>query len=176
MDCKEAAEVFFYLGFQLDCRRNLKEGCLWLVGDGSDIRICTDPWIPSIPGFTPAYPTHLGSLPQLVKDLITTTGNWNEELIYQIFDRFTAEKILKIYINKVTKDKLIWTFTTHGDLLQSHSRPISTLLQENRPASMTILFLGKDFGQSRSFLQKSRTLCGDFYIMALGLCTKWVDL
>lgn len=32
----------------LDCREHLKYGCIWLVGDGSNINVWYDPWIPSL--------------------------------------------------------------------------------------------------------------------------------
>lgn len=32
----------------LDSRKDLKNGCLWMVGNGKSINIFSDPWIPSI--------------------------------------------------------------------------------------------------------------------------------
>ncbi|XP_026428222.1 uncharacterized protein LOC113324100 [Papaver somniferum] len=65
----------------------------------------------------------------MVKELTTTSGNWNEELIYLLFDQFTSVKILKIYINIYSKNKMIWTFTTHGDFttksFQTHLNSIA---------------------------------------------------
>lgn len=100
----------------LECRKYLKNGCLWLIGDGSSIKVWSDPWIASVPGHTPPIPTN-GTLQVItVKDLIIEIDkSWNMDLVNQLFDPFIAAQIGSIPLSRAaSEDKLIWSLTNHG--------------------------------------------------------------
>lgn len=100
----------------LECRKYLKNGCLWLIGDGSSIKVWSDPWIASVPGHTPPIPTN-GTLQVItVKDLIIEIDkSWNMDLVNQLFDPFIAAQIGSIPLSRAaSEDKLIWSLTNHA--------------------------------------------------------------
>jgi hypothetical protein len=90
-------------------------GCIWRVGDGSQIDIWNDPWIPMSP--TRKMYTSKGSIILgKVSDLINpTTMSWDEELIRDIFWSVDATRILEIPITPSSmEDFVAWHFTKTG--------------------------------------------------------------
>jgi hypothetical protein len=90
-------------------------GCIWRVGDGSQIDIWNDPWIPTSP--TRKMYTSKGSIILgKVSDLINpTTMSWDEELIRDIFWSVDATRILEIPITPSSmEDFVAWHFTKTG--------------------------------------------------------------
>jgi hypothetical protein len=69
--------------------------CIWRVGDGDQINIWKDLWIPTSP--TRKIYTPRGSiLLNKVSDLINpSTGWWDEELIRELFWSVDANRILE---------------------------------------------------------------------------------
>lgn len=90
---KEASPVWRGIehGLQL-----LKEGIIWRVGDGENIRIWRDNWLPKdyilkpVQGKTKARFTRVA---QLTRE---GSNEWNEELIKRIFHSNDAETILNL--------------------------------------------------------------------------------
>nr|DAD41264.1 TPA_asm: hypothetical protein HUJ06_015587 [Nelumbo nucifera] len=89
------------LGWKNICmgKKILTKGVYWKVGNGNNIKIWLDPWIPSITGFKiPLNCPHNCNL-EVVADLIDpNTKNWNPGIIRNLFPPPIAEAILKIYI------------------------------------------------------------------------------
>lgn len=83
-----------------------------MVGDGSEIYVWADPWLPSIPGFkhTPLRFAGLVGKDYKVKDLIDSHfGQWNRPLIQASFSPSDAETILKIHLQANPRsDELLW--------------------------------------------------------------------
>lgn len=67
---------------------------------GKNIKVRSDPWIPTLQGFSPELVLRsMGSI-QVVADLmIPGEGKWNEDLVKDIFDPLTASHILNTEIH-----------------------------------------------------------------------------
>ena len=79
--------------------QTFKRGCSWRVGSGANIDIWNDPWIPS--SVTRKLITHRGAtMLSKVDELINPhTGQWDEELIRDIFSPVDVHRILQIQLN-----------------------------------------------------------------------------
>jgi len=74
----------------------LRRGLLWRVGDGKQLSIIRDNWIPDT-----IHGTMQTLIPvednQTVSSLISSNGStWKEDTVRELFDRDIAERILKI--------------------------------------------------------------------------------
>lgn len=86
----------------------LKSGLIWRVGDGSEIDIWKDPWIPSGITRRPITPRG-GTILNRVADLIDpSTGEWDKELIQDIFWEEDVRNILAIPLNMGSEDFAAW--------------------------------------------------------------------
>ncbi|XP_026416477.1 uncharacterized protein LOC113311902 [Papaver somniferum] len=100
----------------LGSRTELRKGCLWLVGNGQNINIFTDPWIPTIQGATPLRPDNGSQGFTKVSELIdNNTEQWNVQALQQLDDPYISNQILRIVPNSTADDKLVWKFTDHGN-------------------------------------------------------------
>jgi hypothetical protein len=76
----------------------LKEGLIWRIGDGTKVKIWEDPWIRRGDTRRVITPRH-GSILHKVADLINRiTGNWDQELVNDIFNQEDSSLILAIPI------------------------------------------------------------------------------
>jgi hypothetical protein len=81
----------------------LKKGGLWNVGNGQNINIWTDCWLPRQQGYKIWTPKGEASQ-QWVKDLmVPETRWWNRQLINNLFLPFEAEQILQIPITNLAR-------------------------------------------------------------------------
>ncbi|KAK1645023.1 hypothetical protein QYE76_062828 [Lolium multiflorum] len=86
----------------------LKRGVIWRVGNGANIRIWSDPWIPSS---STRGPSTIQSNTQLnmVADLLDEGSvHWKENVVRQTFTHTDAEAILKIPICDQLEDYIAW--------------------------------------------------------------------
>ncbi|XP_026442294.1 uncharacterized protein LOC113341751 [Papaver somniferum] len=84
------------------------------VGTGNNIHILSDNWVPNqtAPIIKPDnYPDHI----QKVSDLIINHNQWNEELIFELFDNNLANQIRNIEIHHNQDDRVIWPLTKDGN-------------------------------------------------------------
>jgi hypothetical protein len=90
----------------------LKTGLIWRVGDGSQINIWLDPWVPD--GVTRRPITPRGhTLMTRVSELINpTTGDWDHQLI--VFWEEDWERILGIPVKPGMDDLLAWHLDKKG--------------------------------------------------------------
>jgi hypothetical protein len=88
---------------------------IWRVGNGNSINIWIDPWIPSSQDrmiVTPRGGTVYTRVWELINPL---TGNWDEQLLNEIFFSVDVGRILQIPVNSQGFDDFIaWRFTKHG--------------------------------------------------------------
>lgn len=73
----------------------LKKGIVWRIGNGAEVRIWRDPWIPRGPScrlITLRGRCHLKG----VAELLRTDGTWNTTLLHQYFHQADIEEIVKI--------------------------------------------------------------------------------
>jgi len=92
----------------------LNKGCCWRIGDGTQININTDNWLPHNNGFKPIYYNPNG--PPLVKDLlIDIPYDWNHNLIQEHFLLMDSLQILQLPIIHPSKsDALMWMYDLSG--------------------------------------------------------------
>ena len=92
----------------------LKKGIIWRVGDGRNINIWKDPWLPR--GITRRVITLQGrNLVTRVAELIDPiTNGWDKDLVCQTFNAEDAKIILQIPIYEHTKDCVAWHYEKTG--------------------------------------------------------------
>uniref|UniRef100_A0A0A9CHE7 Reverse transcriptase zinc-binding domain-containing protein n=1 Tax=Arundo donax TaxID=35708 RepID=A0A0A9CHE7_ARUDO len=90
----------------------LKEGLIWRVGDGTQINIWNDPWVPA--GTKRRHITPRGRvLLTRVSELIDpTTGEWDSNLIREVFWEEDVQNILAIPVRYDMEDSIAW----HNDI------------------------------------------------------------
>ncbi|KAL5805000.1 hypothetical protein ACOSQ3_031800 [Xanthoceras sorbifolium] len=95
-------------------RELLEKGLRWRVGDGCSISVYRDRWIPKPSTF------RLTSCPNLhaeamVRELISDSGSWNEQLIGNSFNADDAAAILGLPLSmQRQRDIQIWHFNANG--------------------------------------------------------------
>jgi hypothetical protein len=92
----------------------VKKGMIWCIRNGQSINIWNDRWIPR--GFTRQPSSHHGhNLIQWVNELIyPVTGQWDAELVRQIFHEDDVQTILAIPVNEAFEDSIAWHFNKRG--------------------------------------------------------------
>jgi hypothetical protein len=92
----------------------LKKGLVWRVGNGSQIRIWRDPWLPRPSSYRPVLVQGNCRL-RRVSDLLLDNGDWNQELLRKHFSNMDIEKIMKIKASsRQHDDVLVWAPDRHG--------------------------------------------------------------
>ncbi|KAK7857643.1 putative ribonuclease h protein, partial [Quercus suber] len=93
------------------------KGALWRVGDGNQIRIWGDNWLPSKPAAKISTPILFGQENSCVGVLINpATRSWRNDVIDHVFSIQEAEIIKNIPLSSTNQpDKLIWPFTPSGN-------------------------------------------------------------
>ncbi|EAZ04413.1 hypothetical protein OsI_26557 [Oryza sativa Indica Group] len=95
----------------------LKVGLIWRVGDSTDIDMWNDPWIPLGTTRRPTTPRR-GIVLNKVADLINPiTGEWDRELIQDIFWEEDVKNILAIPVHNGYSDVAAWHFDPRGIFL-----------------------------------------------------------
>jgi hypothetical protein len=87
MKAKEGRSISYTWRSLVRGLRAMEKGMIWRVGDGEQIRIWEDPWIPT--GVTRRPRTPKGSvLLSKVSELIDpATGTWDSQLVRDIFGK-----------------------------------------------------------------------------------------
>lgn len=95
----------------------LKVGLIWRVGDSTDIDMWNDPWIPLGTTRRPITPRR-GIVLNKVANLINPiTGEWDRELIQDIFWEEDVKNILAIPVHNGYSDVAAWHFDPRGIFL-----------------------------------------------------------
>ncbi|KAL6190175.1 hypothetical protein ACLB2K_036573 [Fragaria x ananassa] len=106
----------------------LEAGIQWKIGDGAQINIWNDAWIPNCP----KYLIHKPNLCQLnlVQDLIDPQSRtWNTVKVQQCFPNAISQKILCIPLsNTVIADRLTWKQEKRGKVLICAWRACNNIL------------------------------------------------
>ena len=95
----------------LECFR---KGYIWRVGDGSQIKIWEDSWIPAshnLKVLTPRGNNLLTTVDELINPI---TGTWDEELIKDLFWTVDANRILQIPLVQGREDVVAWHHNRNG--------------------------------------------------------------
>lgn len=83
------------------------------IGNGTTTDIWRDRWIANHPLGKP-FTLHEPNFVTLVSELITNSGQWNEDLIRQTFCEFDAEAILSTMVYGRGEDFWAWAPEKHG--------------------------------------------------------------
>jgi hypothetical protein len=92
----------------------LKDGVVWRVGDGTDIKIWNDPWLPREGATKPITQRRNCLLTKVCELIDPSTGQWDETLIRTIFCEFDASTILAIPICEDFEDFVAWQHDEKG--------------------------------------------------------------
>ncbi|GAA0155044.1 hypothetical protein LIER_12867 [Lithospermum erythrorhizon] len=98
-------------------QKDFGQGVRWRVSDGKEIDIWKDPWIPRTMDFT-ARGEGVEGL-NMVSQLLNN-GQWNSDLVCNLFDKEDTERILSILLSKFhVRGKMVWHHTKCGNYLTS---------------------------------------------------------
>jgi ribonuclease HI len=95
----------------LEC---FKKGCIWRVGDGSQIKIWEDNWIPSSHNMKIQTPRGNNLITRVEELINPITGVWDVQLIRSIFWEVDANRILQIPLRHGREDVVAWHFTKNS--------------------------------------------------------------
>lgn len=92
----------------------MKIGMIWRVGDGRNLKIWSDPWIPREWSRYPITPRR-GNILTYVDELINpTTGSWDVALVGDIYWEEDAKLILALLVNEGRENMLAWHYDARG--------------------------------------------------------------
>ena len=116
LDAKESAFASYAWRSILIGRDVILKGALWRVGDGKQIKIWGDNWLPTKSQPKVTSPMIFGQKNSVVEVLINQlTCRWRSEVIDHCFNLAEAEVIKSIPLSSTSQpDKLIWPFTPTG--------------------------------------------------------------
>jgi hypothetical protein len=95
--------------------QSFKRGYIWRVGDGEQINIWNEPWVPSSP--SRKISTRRGNVVYTkVSELINhDTGSWDEEILRDIFWPVDVQRILQIPLaTNMMQDFVSWHLSRNG--------------------------------------------------------------
>jgi hypothetical protein len=99
----------------------LKKGLIWRVGNGKQIKIWRDSWIPRVAYGKILTPKGNRQI-RRVSELLAENGDWNSQLINTIFLPVDADAILKIKPSKFDQDDVLaWQPERSGIFTSWHS-------------------------------------------------------
>jgi hypothetical protein len=92
----------------------LKKGIIWRVGNGVNIRVWTDPWIPRATEFHPISQQER-CRHRWVADFLASDGTWNEQPLNQWFHQIDVDAIMQIRpSHRNSEDFIAWQPDKHG--------------------------------------------------------------
>jgi hypothetical protein len=92
----------------------MEEGMIWRVGDGEQIQIWDNPWIPSGVTRRPRTPKGSVLLSKVFELIDPIMGTWDHHLICDIFWEEDVQNILSIPIRSNCEDTIAWHFDPKG--------------------------------------------------------------
>uniref|UniRef100_A0A803NZ90 RNase H type-1 domain-containing protein n=1 Tax=Cannabis sativa TaxID=3483 RepID=A0A803NZ90_CANSA len=107
----------------------IKKGFRWRIGDGEEVRVLEDPWLPRPRSFKVFDKPHLP--PELrVSELKLGSGLWNEEFIKNIFNNDDANLVLQIPCgDSPMPDRILWHYFRNGAELLAMKTGIKLALE-----------------------------------------------
>ena len=92
----------------------LKKGLIWRVGDGTQIDIWSDPWLPDGITRRPVTPRGHTLLRRVSKLIDPVSGDWDRALIQSVFLEEDVARILCIPVKQGMEDLLAWHYDKKG--------------------------------------------------------------
>lgn len=96
-------------------RQVLNKGIRWRIGNGKNVLVYKDNWLPRLDTFKPISSRTLLE-DTAVADLMTIENQWDEDKLNQHFVYEDIEMILKIPIpQENSQDNVLWHFDKRGE-------------------------------------------------------------
>jgi hypothetical protein len=86
----------------------MKEGLIWRIGNGHNVNIWLDPWIPNAATRRPCTPQGRNVITRVDDLLDPGTGTWDTQLVQDIFWKMDADIILTIPVRMDHNDYVAW--------------------------------------------------------------------
>jgi ribonuclease HI len=92
-------------------------GCRWVIGSGTKIKVMSDPWVRDDDGAWLPSPQSQGVHNMYVNELLLQNEKkWDKEKIQSLFHSNVVNRILDIPLfSHIEEDKLIWKDSMHGE-------------------------------------------------------------
>ena len=94
--------------------RALEKDIIWRVGDGTQIRIWDDPWIPAGTTRRPRTPRGAALVTRVAELIDPITGTWDHQLVKDLFWEEDAINILAIPVRQNSDDIIAWHYDPKG--------------------------------------------------------------
>uniref|UniRef100_A0A453D5L5 Reverse transcriptase zinc-binding domain-containing protein n=1 Tax=Aegilops tauschii subsp. strangulata TaxID=200361 RepID=A0A453D5L5_AEGTS len=108
-----------------------KEGYIWRIGEGTQVRFWSDLWLPR-PWSQKVLTPRGASLLEFVSDLISPiTGSWDEQLVRDTFWPVDAASILQIPLREGVDDFIAWQFEAKGNHTIKSAYKLHVQLEKN---------------------------------------------
>jgi hypothetical protein len=92
----------------------IKQGVIWRIGDGNNVKIWEDPWVPKLWSRKISTPRN-GNLLTYVNELINPImGQWDEQLVRDTFNEEDTSMILGMPLREGAVDFYAWHFDSKG--------------------------------------------------------------
>ena len=110
------------------------EGMLWRVGNGENIKVWQDRWLPQGSTYSVISPRMFLSVDTMVADLIdSSTARWKNEVIDSLFIDYEADLIKSISLSAaLPPDKLVWAETNNGKFTVGSAYKLAVTLFKSR--------------------------------------------
>lgn len=92
----------------------LKKGLIWRVGDGENLNIWKDPWLPRDMSRRPITPRGACLLCDVAELIDPTTGSWDVQMVRDIFWEEDARIILALPVHGGMSNLAAWHFDKKG--------------------------------------------------------------
>ena len=112
----------------------IKKGLCWHVGNGRNIRVQEDNWVPNSSTHKVISPKGMFLLDSKVCDFIDVEKRcWDSDLLNQAFLPFEVEEIAEIPLSvRLPKDKQVWVETSNGFFTAKSAYRVALELEANR--------------------------------------------
>jgi ribonuclease HI len=110
----------------------LKKGLIWRIGNGNQIRIWRDPWIPRPHTFRPVSKQRSCRL-RRVSELLNGQGEWNMHLLHRYFKLADVEAISQMKPPSVQHEDVLSWAHTHTGVFTVKSAYWLAMEETNRP-------------------------------------------
>ncbi|KAH9754587.1 putative reverse transcriptase/RNA-dependent DNA polymerase [Citrus sinensis] len=115
LDAKPGSNPSFIWRSILWGRQVIQKGARWRIGNGSNILVYKENWIPRPDTFKPISPLTL-PIDTTVGEVMDDENNWDVAKLNQHFMQEDTEAILKIPLPRSQKvDEMLWHYDKHGE-------------------------------------------------------------
>jgi hypothetical protein len=92
----------------------IRKGMIWRVGDGCNMNIWHDPWLPRGISRRPITPRGTCLLSQVAELINLVTGEWDVQLVKEVFWEEASAVILALPVHEGRENFIAWHFDNHG--------------------------------------------------------------